>query len=240
MSKKVETIIEVVTSDSEHWYPSKRSNNRTVYYPSVTTILSVWPKGVGFNKYLTSQDSWESSQEILQSAGKRGTLVHKATEYLEDGIVLKREAYNIDEWEMLMGYCKWRQEHQFLLQGMELPLVSDKLKTGGTIDRVFKTSPNGHYMILDIKTSNSIYGNYWVQVAAYAEMYEQHFGIEIEEVAILRLTQRRKDRFEYKTMNRSFWKDEFKAFKSIQHIWNHINPDAQPKILELPTTLSLK
>jgi CRISPR/Cas system-associated exonuclease Cas4 (RecB family) len=230
-----ETKIEVVTSESEHWYPSPRKAGE--YYPSVTTVLSVYPKGVGFNKYLAAQSSWESSQQILQDAGKRGTRVHQATQFLEEGSELLRDSYSLDEWEMLMGFVSWYQGAKPETIAVEYPLVSDKLKTGGTIDRVYMI--DGKRTILDIKTSGAIYGNYWVQAATYAEMYEQATKTKVDQTAILRLTDRKKSRYEYKTMDRDEWKKEFKVFKAIQDIWNHLNPNAGPKILEIPLTLSL-
>ncbi|WP_230677635.1 hypothetical protein, partial [Streptococcus pneumoniae] len=74
------------------------------FYPSVTTILSVFPKSVGFNKYLTAQTNWESSQEILKAAGQRGTNVHKATERLESMETLVRPDFSVQEWQMLEGF----------------------------------------------------------------------------------------------------------------------------------------
>ncbi len=229
------TKIEVITSESEHWYPSKLKKN--VLYPSVTTVLSVYPKGVGFNKYLTAQSSWESSQEILNNAGKRGTNVHKASEALERGETLLREHFTLEEWEMLMGFVAWYEEYQPKIIHIEESVVSDKLKTGGTIDRIYDI--DGVITLLDIKTSSAIYGNYWIQVSAYAHMAETVLKIKIDQTAILRVTDRKKSRFEYKTHDQNEWKEDFKIFKPIQAIWNHMNPKAGPKILEVPTTLTL-
>lgn len=235
MNEKNEIKIEVVTSQNEHWYPSQKKKG--LFLPSVTTILSVYPKGIGFNKYLTAQSSWESSQQILQDAGKRGTRVHEATQLLEEGQELIREMYALDEWECLMGFVAWHAENKPQVGFIEHSLISDKLKTGGTIDRIYTI--DGRITVLDIKTSNAIHGNYWVQAATYAKMAEMNLDLKVDQTAILRLTDRRKDRYEYKVRDRSEWLEDFKLFKPLQAIWNHLNPNAKPKILEIPTTLKL-
>ena len=227
--------VEFLTSDSQHWY---KSPTLDIYYPSATTILSVFPKGVGFNKYLTAQTSWESSQESLKEAGKRGTNVHKGSEILEMGGTLQRGIYTVQEWQMLIGFVAWHQKHKPTLEHIEEGLVSDKLKTGGTPDRVYKI--DGVRVLWDLKTSGAIYDNYWAQVAIYAELYEEkHKGKKVDNVAILRVTDRKKSGYEYVTRTRKEWKQDLKIFKATQMLWNYTNPKAQPKLLELPDQLSL-
>lgn len=229
------TKVEVITSESEHWYPS--SKKKGTFYPSVTTILSVFPKGIGFNKYLVSQNSWEESQETLNKAGARGTLIHKATEDLERGETLQRDFYSLDVWQALMGFCNWHQKFSPKMIYTEESLVSDKLKTGGTVDRVYEI--DGEYMVLDIKSSNAIHDNYYIQTSVYAKMIEEKFKITISKTAILRITGRRKEGYEYKIHERDEWQEDFKLFKPLQDIWNHMNPNAGPKELEVPTTLTI-
>ena len=227
---------EFVEVNGEHWYESKK--HLGVFYPSVTTILSVFPKGVGFNKYLTAQVSWETSQEILKEAGKRGTLVHKTTEMLEAGGTVLRPGFSVQEWQMVAGFVNWHTKHSPVVKHVEHGLVSDKLKIGGTIDRIYQI--DGSNVLLDIKTSGSIYDNYWAQVAAYAEMFEADTKTKIDYTAILRLTDRKKEYYEYVLRSRDEWKEDLKIFKATKQIWDYLNPNAKPKIVELPAELSLK
>lgn len=234
MPKTLTSKVEVVESSGEHWYKSPKKD---IYHPSVTTYLSIWPRGVGFERYLANAQSWESTQETLKNAGKRGTRVHEATQLLEEGLELQRETYTLDEWQLLMAFVKWHHEFAPKVVFIEKSLVSDKLKTGGTCDRIYEIG--GATTLLDIKTSSAIHENYYVQVAVYAKLAELELKIPIEQTAILRLTDRRKDGYEFKVRNKEEWHNDFKLFKPIQELWNHINPDAQPKILEVPTTLKL-
>ena len=49
-----------------------------VWVPSVTTILSVYPKGQGFERWLGDSSSHEEAIAKRDAAGERGTLVHEA------------------------------------------------------------------------------------------------------------------------------------------------------------------
>lgn len=229
-----DTKMEFLTVEGQHWYYSPTLKD--VLYPSVTTILSVYPKGVGFAKYLANQESWESSQAILTKAGDRGTKVHKATERLEDGEVLVNEEFASDEWIMLQGFIDWHRKYNPKLILKEVSAVSDELKTGGTVDRVYEI--DGVRTIIDIKTSNKIHDSYWVQVAVYAKMFEDK-GIPIENVAVLRLRTLGKEKFEYQVIGKDQWHQEFELFAPLQTIWNKVNPDVKPRIVEVPLTLQL-
>lgn len=231
----METKKEFITSEGQHWYESKTKPG--VYYPSATTILSVYPKGKGFERYLANQTSYEDAQEKLEKAGKRGTNVHEASEMLESGMELVREYYTLEEWEMLMGFVAWHDKFEPRPIAVELGVISDKKKVGGTIDRVYDIG--GSVTLVDLKTSSAIHENYWLQTAIYAELYEEIYKTEVDFVGILRLTDKRKDRYEYKAISRDEWKKNVKIFKAVYAIWESINPTAGPKLLEVPTTLKL-
>ena len=231
----IKTKIEFITDENSHWYKSLRKKD--VYYPSVTTILSVFPKNVGFNKYLTAQVSWESSQEILKAAGRRGQNVHRGTERLEEGETLYRENFTLEEWMMLIGFVTWWKEYQPKLIKKEYSVVSDKLKTGGTIDRIYEI--RGQNVLLDIKTSSSIYENYWIQTAAYVKLLGKK-DPKIDLTAILRLAPRKKCGYEYCVRDQEQFEEDYKIFEATKKTWDYLNPDAKPKLLEVPATLCLK
>lgn len=238
MSKKTITPItkkEFVTTEGQHWYPSP--SDPEVFYPSVTTVLSVFPKGEGFNRYLANSQSWESSQEILKAAGKRGTNVHEGTELLEQGETLDRVNYTLEEWGMLEDFVNWHHTYNPECEMMEQSIVSDTFKTGGTIDRVYII--DGLRTIFDIKTSTAIHDNYWVQVAQYALMYEEKTGNKIEQTAILRLGSKHKCGYEYVVKSRDEWEKDVHLFNICLDLWNYINPNAKPKVIEVPERLKL-
>ena len=226
---------EFVEAQGQHWYPSPTLPD--IFYPSVTTILSVFPKGEGFNKYLANSQSYETSQAILKAAGQRGTNVHKGTEFLEQGATLLRENYTLEEWEMLEDFVNWHHAYNPELEVMEYGVVSDEYKTGGTIDRVYTI--DGLRTLFDIKTSTAIHDNYWVQVAEYALMYEDKTTHRIDQTAILRLGSKHKCGYEFLVRDIEEWHKDATLFPVCHTLWNHINPNAAPKIVEVPKLLKL-
>ena len=56
-----------------------------VWVPSVTTILSVYPKGQGFDRWLGESPSYDEAIAKRDVAGERGTLVHDAISALVNG-----------------------------------------------------------------------------------------------------------------------------------------------------------
>jgi hypothetical protein len=229
---------EFITVDNEHWYPSP--SREGVYYPSVTTILQNFPKGVGFDKYLASQESYEDSRDILKRAGQRGTNVHDGTELLEKGIKLSKESYTLEEWQMLIGFCNWYGKTCPEIVAIEEPICSDTLRTGGKIDRVYMI--DGVRTLLDIKTSGKIYENYWLQVGEYMRLWnEKHPDQLIEQTAILRLADGKADGYEIKYHDFGQAIEDAMVFDAMQVLWFYLNRNKTgPKIIEVPTELKLE
>lgn len=229
---------------SEHWYESPKKKG--VYYPSVTYVTGFLPKGQFFEKYLAEQDSWESSRELLKEAGERGTRVHIASELLDRGESICYEptalTFTDEEYQLLYFYTLWHKKYKpvIALDKIELRLISDKLKLGGTADRVYQI--DGKTVLFDLKTSKSaIWDSHWIQTSCYASMYEELYKVKVDEVAILRLTSRRKEGYEYVTRSRDKWKNDFKQFKKTYDTMIYLsnNKIVTPKIIEIPDTLTL-
>lgn len=210
---------EYVIPKEEHWYPSPKKED--VFYPSVTTVLGKLKSGLEF-----------VDDETLRFARERGTKVHKGCEYLDNGDELGRLYYTLQEWEMLMGFVEWHKEFKPRLILMEHTMVSDKLKLAGTLDRLYEI--DGKITLLDIKTGSSIMNSAWLQVAAYAKLY----GKKVDQVAILRLTDKKKSRYEYATNDN--WKDYYKVFAGLQATFEYLHPQQLVKVIDVPETLTLK
>lgn len=158
------------------------------YVPSVTTILSAYPKPAAFYDWLKKVG--EDADQIRDEAGNRGSTVHKLTELFDEGeeVNLMDENGNIGfklaEWNMFERYVEFRRRFPVEIIHTELHLSSDILGTAGTLDRVIKF--NNRLLILDIKTSNSLYDHYWLQMAAYEKLLaEVQPGLKIDGYAVL-------------------------------------------------------
>lgn len=234
---------------NEHWYESPK--HKGVYYPSVTYVTGFLPKGQFFEKYLTEQESYEESKRILKEAGERGTRVHEASEILDKGGVVtygatlqnsKGFAFQLtdEEYELLGFYVNWHKKYTPQILNVELRLISDKHKLGGTADRIYKI--NDKMTLFDLKTSKSaIFDSHWIQVACYAHMYEELHKTTIDEVSILRLTSRRKEGYEYVVRDRIQWQEDYKQFKKTYDTMLYLGggKKLEPKIIEVPDVLSL-
>jgi hypothetical protein len=231
---------EFITSDSEHWYPSATLQDK--WYPSVTTVLKVWHKGIGFEKYLAGQNSWEESQEILKEAGRRGTIVHEATEKLERGEELVREDYELDHWKLIAGFVEWHKKYNPKVILIEKSLVSDNLETGGTTDRLYQIEDEEYgtmIVVLDIKTSKQIHDSYWIQTSVYRQLIIEHKIAVPTHTAILRLTDLRKCGYEYQFREIDDIEKDFEMFIHARNIYKYIYPNAGPKVIEVPDKLKL-
>lgn len=158
------------------------------YVPSVTTILDCYPKPAAFYDWLKKVG--EDADAIRDEAGNRGSTVHKLTEQFDMGeeVNLINEAGNIEykllEWAMFERYVEFRRRFPLEVVLMELNLISDKLGFAGTLDRVVNL--NGRTLIIDIKTSNSLYDHYWLQMAAYKQLLaEVQPDLKIDGYAVL-------------------------------------------------------
>jgi hypothetical protein len=72
----------------------------------------------------------------------------------------------------------WQEASQFKITWTERQLVSEKHRFGGTPD-AFGTL-NNLPVLIDWKSSNGIYADYLLQLAAYAELIRENDGIEVQ------------------------------------------------------------
>jgi PD-(D/E)XK nuclease superfamily len=154
-------------------------------YPSVTTVLAdynkqgilEWRKKVGEAK----------ANEISRKATTRGTSVHSVIERY-----LKNE--DMSSVEMLPNvknlFVKMKEELKKLdnIHCLEEKLYSHELGLAGTVDCI--AEHQGVLSVIDFKTANRLkkkeqIGNYFMQGAAYANMFTEMTGIEINQVIIL-------------------------------------------------------
>lgn len=212
------------------------------FYPSVTTVLSSYPKGYGYYEWLKTNGS--DSDTILEEAGKRGTAVHNLTEHYDNGLevsLLNEDgfpAYAMAEWSMLEKYIEFRSRFKFEVLHNEMNMVSSKYKLGGTLDRVIEL--NGKTYILDIKTSNNIWKQYYIQLAAYKKMFEELTGKQIDGIAILWLNAKTRSNGKAGSMQgvgyqllteddpeviEKYWK----LFQATYTLWKEENGEIEPK-----------
>lgn len=80
------------------------------FYPSVTTVLGVYPKGYGFNKWL--KENGEQADEILKETGEEGSKVHDAIDRLIKGLEVKWTHTVVDslQIETIEGIAQYKED----------------------------------------------------------------------------------------------------------------------------------
>jgi len=210
------------------------------YVPSVTTILEAFPKDAAYYKWL--KDVGGDADMIRDEAGRRGSVVHELTEKYDGGEEVTfvsdygKPQFKILEWSMFERYVDFCTTHKPTIDMMEAHMISKKLGFAGTVDRVIEL--NGKKILLDIKTSNSIYPSYWLQLAAYNELLKE-LNVECDQVGILWLNAKTRTTGKNGAIQGIGWqlvtrdmkevKKDFKLFKSTYELWKFMNEDIKPR-----------
>lgn len=219
------------------------------FVPSVTTILDAYPKGSAFYDWLKKHG--EDSDNIRDEAGRRGSTVHELTELYDQGVEVSLMdangfiGYKLLEWAMFERYVEFRNRYEFDILHSELNIVSEKLGHAGTLDRVVKM--NGKKILLDIKTSGSIWDSFWAQVAAYRELLQVETGLSVDGVAILWLNAKTKsygtkDAIQgpgWQMLSREDTTNDLSLFKATKALWGAQNEGMKPKQISYSLTHKL-
>jgi hypothetical protein len=147
--------------------------------PGVTTIIG---NNLGWNKNMLIAWSRREAMKgndpeaIKDESADIGTIAHYLCEcdakgktpelgqYAPDNVDIAKRCFN--------GYLEWKKLYDIKEIQSEMALVSNKYGYGGTIDMLFKLEDK--LILGDIKTSNDIYVEHKIQVAAYKELLTEN------------------------------------------------------------------
>lgn len=215
------------------------------YAPSVTTILEAFPKTAQFYEWLKKVG--EDANSIRDAAGEVGSKIHAATEQYDNGdaLVWDDKYFNLEEWQLLCRYNDFRQRFDFKMIANEVSYCSKNLILGGTLDRVFDY--NGLRYLVDLKTSNSLYDHFWLQLSAYKELWNEfNPELPIDRIAILHLKAATRTEGKKGDIQGVGWALRepdnttdyyYDLFKATYKLWLTQNKDAKPKNLVYPNSL---
>ena len=156
-------------------------------YPSITTVLSD-RNNEGITKWRESVGE-QVAKNIMRSAAKRGTAVHTLTEdYLNNKELSKQAVLPT----ALFTILKTELDHINNIVMQEESLCSHKWGVAGRVDCIAEFK--GKLSVIDFKTSTKDkkeewVENYFIQTAAYCEMYEEQYGQPIDQIVILIVTE---------------------------------------------------
>jgi hypothetical protein len=236
----IDTNTKQITFTDNRFYTTESNK----FVPSVTTVLQAYPKDAHFYSWI--KQVGEDADTIRDEAGRRGSIVHSLTERYDAGeeVNLLDNGGNINfkmsEWTMFERYVEYRQQVQQEIMFSEINFISEALGYAGTVDRIVNI--NGKTYLIDIKTSNSIYDYYWLQLAAYNELIKEAYQSKhvIDHVAVLWLNAKTRTAGKNGAIQGPGWQlivredsereNDLKLFNATKLLWDAQNSDMKPRI----------
>jgi len=192
--------------------------------PSVTTVTGILNKpqlikwanrlgldGIDVAKYVDIQ-------------AEAGTLAHQFILDYFKGVETDTSEYSqkvIDKAKnSLRSFHKFLSEHNVKPLKAEEQLVSERYKYGGTLDLL--ADLDGKVVVMDWKTGKGIYKEYGYQLAAYANLVEENFGLKVDGTFIVRINRGDNEEYEMKSFD---WKKNFEVFNALLKVYYLIKED---------------
>lgn len=160
------------------------------------------------------------SSTYTDEAAKVGTLAHALIQADLQDDTIDRNLYSPQQMDLaenaVLSFFEWKSHHQIKVIFCEKQMVSDTMLYGGTVDCYCKL--DGKPTLLDFKTGKAIYEEYFVQLAAYAELLREN-GYPVEQVRILRVGRDETEGFEERSVaDTRKWFEIFKKLLDIYYI----------------------
>ena len=251
IKKSYDRILQISEDAKQITMPDSRYYRRNgEYYPSVTYVLSYYPKGKFFEDWLKKVGY--SSEYIVKKAGEEGTKVHEMIEAFLNGEELNflgphgGPLYHPDVWQMFLRFVDWWEEYNPTLIETEVHLFSDELKVAGTCDMVCEI--DGELWIVDFKTSNNLQTTYDLQTAVYGKCYEECYGKIPDRYGVLWLKSSKRKGASGKMQGKGWemyessrsQEDNLDIFKTVKKLFDLENPKHKPVFTEFRTQAKRK
>ncbi len=221
------------------------------YYPSITQVLQLFPKGKYYETWL--KDVGHNSSHIAAKAALTGTRTHELIErYLKGEKLewLKKDGtdnYELDVWRMTLRFVEFWETYKPTLIHSEIHLYSDIYEIAGTCDLVLEI--NNELWLLDIKTSNHLQNSYDLQTAAYTVCWNETFEEKITRNGVIWLkSNKHKPDSKGIKMQGKNWEiresertieENWDLFKHVHCLYKIENPNAKPIFDSFPLTIQL-
>ncbi len=184
--------------------------------------------------------------------------------YTEEEIKMYRDRYNgavavLQHQDEMIDAWKLQQFMEIVrpkVVASELVLYSDKYEEAGTVDNVFEIAEGvypisgrdplhikGGLYIADLKTGNVFSEDTYMQTAAYASMYSEQYGVDVEGTLGLHTSAKTKkgiEGFSAYLRTREEMLEDFGNFRMVSGVWASKNKSARPRHFEFPSMLTLK
>lgn len=147
--------------------------------PGTTTIIGRFKDSSGLLFWAFQQGKAGKAKlyEEAEKAADIGTIAHAMVEAHIKGEDFNSEGLAPEVWSKassaFRAYLAWESMTKLKVVEQEIQLVSEKYRYGGTPDAIGLIG--NELCLLDWKTSNAVYSDYLVQLAAYRNLWEENF-----------------------------------------------------------------
>jgi len=151
--------------------------------PGTTTIISRFKDSGGLIHW-----AWDCGMKGLDyrkerdTAASIGTIAHEMVESYIRAVEFDKNKFDPDlvkkANKSFGAFLRWADSSNLQPTETEVSLVSEKYKYGGTLDAILV---NGQLALGDWKTSNSVYQDYLIQLAAYGNLWNENRERQIED-----------------------------------------------------------
>jgi hypothetical protein len=130
----------------------------------------------------------EKTNKIKEDAGLVGTVVHGLIEDFLKGkdIPKQSDPAVVNCWNLFLD---WWNKQEYEVVELEKKIYSKKYNYAGTLDLVVKDK-KGNLVLMDIKTSNFISFDYFLQLNAYKFAYEEETKSKVSKSFIVKLSKK--------------------------------------------------
>lgn len=151
--------------------------------PGVTTVIGRFKDSGALLHWayaqgkLAEQGKISNLYEKRDEAADAGTLAHSLIDASLHGddpadlLVNVADETRIKAQNAFKQFEKWREQSGIKIIATEMPLVSERYQFGGTPDAIGQIGDE--IVLLDWKTSNGVYQDYLIQLAAYKVLVEE-------------------------------------------------------------------
>lgn len=154
--------------------------------PGTTTVIGRFKDSGALLHWAFNQGKAAQRGEINSLYDKRdeaaeaGTLAHAMVEKRIDGkdpesvlVGIESEQIKTQARAAFKAYLSWESMTKLVIVEQEMQLVSEQHQFGGTPDAIGQI--NGELCLVDWKTSNGVYQDYLIQLAAYKHLWEEKY-----------------------------------------------------------------
>jgi hypothetical protein len=159
--------------------------------PGVTTIINRFKESGGLVRwaYQCGLDGIDIDK-ARDNAAEAGSIAHDMIDAWVHGGEWQPNGGETEETldkaqKGFEGFLSWATSTHLEVIETEVSLVSERHRYGGTIDGIGRL--NGETVLLDWKSSNRLYGDYIIQIAAYVKLLEECRRERVTGIHLLRV-----------------------------------------------------